>query len=341
MSENKTKENNNSEENKDDYLEALNNYYKFKSIYENDFNKEKTKITNNSTLSWKEKRREFNLLKKKCINCKRPVGTLFTNSYNEKEFSRVLKIICGDIQNPCSLNVIINIGYFDYIPNNILQDETDIEKAKVSIIKDKNNLLFGYITTEQALANFETLKEEITQITSSLEITSNLFNQIVDNEEKKNLLKKTQLECYKLMDEIKKIVKEYSNTNNTLLIQDAVSIYVNRLTPKLKEVISLKYITNRIDYLEEDSTYHLMQEKYNIQSMEYNYGKLSLEKYHLGLGKEKGNEENKIDVFNIGNSTKNKSNIVVDDTDNDFFVQPNNADIFDNLTDSSKKSSNL
>jgi hypothetical protein len=316
MSEIKTTENNNSEENKDDYLEALNNYYKLKSTYENDFNKEKNKITNNSNLSWKEKRREFKLLKKKCINCKRPVGTLFTNYYNEKDFSRVLKVICGDIQNPCLLNIIINIGYYDYIPEIILLDEKDIEEAKVSIIKDKNNLLFGYITTEQALANFEKFKQEITGITSSLEIVNNLFNDVIDNQEKKDLFKKNQLECFNLIDEIKKIIKEYNNTNNTLLIQDAVSIYVNKLTPKLKQVTSLKYITNRVDYIEEDSSYHLIQEKYNVQSLEYNYGKVEVIKYNLGLGKEKSSEENKLYISDNTKSTKNNT-----DSDNDVFFQ--------------------
>ena len=76
----------------------------------------------------------------RCVNCKRPVGSLFSNTYDEKDFTRVLKAICGDLQNPCPLNIVINTGYFELIPNSIETDEKDIEKAKVSVIKDKNNL---------------------------------------------------------------------------------------------------------------------------------------------------------------------------------------------------------
>ena len=104
-------------EKKKDYLESLNNYYKLKAMYENSFDKEKTNIINNNSLSWKEKKIEFKNYKPKCINCKRPVGTIFSRTYDEKEFSRVLKAVCGDIQDPCSLNITLNIGYYDFIQN--------------------------------------------------------------------------------------------------------------------------------------------------------------------------------------------------------------------------------
>ena len=39
--------------NERDFLDALNNYYKFKSNYEDSFQKEKTNIINNTNLSWK------------------------------------------------------------------------------------------------------------------------------------------------------------------------------------------------------------------------------------------------------------------------------------------------
>lgn len=145
--------------------------------------------------------------------------------------------------------------------DNILKDEKDIEAAKVSIIKDKNNLLFNYITTEQAIQNFEHFKNEIKDIASSLEVTNELFINNTDNPKKIEDIKKLQLDVFNLIKEIKGIVKEFSETNNTLLIQDAVSIYVKRLNPKLNKLISMKYLTNRVDFDEDDATYHLIQEK--------------------------------------------------------------------------------
>lgn len=329
-----------------DYLEALNSYYKLKFNYENEFNKDKNKIINNETLSWKEKRREFNALKKKCVNCKRPIGTVFSNTYDNKIFTRVLKAMCGDLQNPCPLNITIHTGYFDLLPKTILSDEKDIEMTKVSIIKDKNNLLFNYITTEEALANFEHFKTEIKDITSSLEISNELFINITDNPKKIEIFKKLQLDIYSLINEIKVIIDEFSKTNNTLLIQDAVNIYVNRLTIKLKQLVSMKYTTNRVDFEEHDATYHLIQEKYNIQLFEYNYGKNEVVKYNIGLGTVSKNNENVINIntINVNTSNINATNINTNkqlktdnDSDNDFFNQnvinnnSNSGELFSSL----------
>jgi hypothetical protein len=223
--------------------------------------------------------------------------------------------------------------------DNILKDEKDIDAAKISVIKDKNNLLFNYITTEQAIQNFEHFKNEIKDITSSLEITNELFISITDNPKKIEDNKKLQLDVYNLIKEIKGIVKEFSETNNTLLIHDAVSIYVKRLNPKLNKLISMKYMTNRVDFDENDATYHLIQEKNNIQSLEYNYGKTKVIKYNIGLGEnkrepsiseigkalKKSKGKSNVDIDNVNISIQNKPELESDnDNDIGFFNQNNN-----------------
>ena len=86
----------------------LNDYYKLKNNYENEILKEKKKIIKNQELSWKEKRNEFKSFKPKCINCKRPVGTIFSIKYNTEVEFRELKAICGSRTDPCNLNININ-----------------------------------------------------------------------------------------------------------------------------------------------------------------------------------------------------------------------------------------
>jgi len=293
--------NNNNEKHisdKRDFLEALNNYYRLKNNYESSLDKEKNTIIQNSNLSWKEKRLEFKNYKPKCINCKRPVGTLFSRTYDEKEYTRILKAMCGDLQNPCNLNITLNIGYIDTIPNIIKEDEKDIEDAKLSIIKDKNNLLFGYITTEEALENFDKLKKDIVDITNSLESIQKLWINISDNKEKEDLLKKTQEESYLIINNIKTIVNEYDHTGNHNLINDAVNIYVNQLIPKLKVIMDLKYNVNFVEFIEEENSYHLIQQKLSIQNLEFDYSKSRIIHYDIGITN-KSNTNEKI-VMNIG-----------------------------------------
>jgi hypothetical protein len=269
-----------------DYLDALNNYYKLKTNYENSYNKEKTNIINNNNLSLKEKRTEYKNYKPKCINCKRPVGTLFTRSYDEKEFNRILRAVCGDIQDPCSLNITLNNGYFDTIPNIIKIDEKDIDNLKISLIKDKNNLLFGYITTEKALENFEKIKSDIIDIASSLESIQKLWMNINDNKERKTNLKKKQEEAYIIIDNIKKLINDSSKTNNTSFINDAVTIYVNQLNPILKQIIDLKYKVNRVDFIEEENIYRLVQQENSIVNLEFDYGNPEIITYNIGMTNE-------------------------------------------------------
>ena len=136
--------------------EALNEFYKLKSKYESDFNKDKQKIIKNKFFSWKEKKQEFKQLKPKCINCRRPVGTIFSVKHigKENDDSRELKAICGSLSEPCNLNITINPGVTYNIMNHIKELEKDNEDYKNEIIEYKNKLLFGYTTTEAAIAYF-------------------------------------------------------------------------------------------------------------------------------------------------------------------------------------------
>ena len=55
----------------------------------------------------------------KCVNCKRPSkkGTIFSIVYHPSDDKtdayRTFKAICGDLADPCNLNIEINIGQRD------------------------------------------------------------------------------------------------------------------------------------------------------------------------------------------------------------------------------------
>jgi hypothetical protein len=271
-----------SNDEKRDFNDALNNFYKLKASYESSFEKEKHDLIMNKNLSFKEKKKEFKNYKAKCINCKRPVGTLFSRKYNN-EFNNVLKCICGDFQNPCNLNITLDIGFFETIPNVIKVDEKDINLLKLDLIKDKNNLLFEYITTDNALKNFDLIKKEIISISSTLEIAQELWLNITNNTFKKKELKKKQEECYIIVDNIKKILNDYNENNNIILVNDVVNIYVKQLVPKLKEIMLLRYSVNQVEYIEEENVYKLIQLENSIQSIEYDYGEPKIISYNIGF----------------------------------------------------------
>ena len=69
--------------------------------------------------------------------------------------------MCGDRSNPCPLKFDINTSYVAIMTDFINDDEHEISEYKKQIIVDKNDLLFGYITAEQAVAKFDSVKESI------------------------------------------------------------------------------------------------------------------------------------------------------------------------------------
>ena len=149
-----------------DLKDALNEYFKLKLKYEDKIMENKQKIIKNKRLSNREKRVEYLKLKPKCINCGRPGGTKFQNIYfpsDDKEDShRQYSATCGVISDPCNLQIKINVGNVELLPNLLDEMQSGIKSLKDEVIDDKNKLLFGYLSTEDVLTKFDDLKEQIT-----------------------------------------------------------------------------------------------------------------------------------------------------------------------------------
>ena len=253
---------------------ALNEYFKLKNKYESDITKNKKTIMNNITLSNKEKRLEYLKLKPKCINCKRPGGTIFTIKhfpYKEKENSeyREFRARCGIIANPCNLNITIQTGIYNSLPEIIHEIEGNIKESKNEIIDSKNKLLFGFITTETALKNFDDEKEIVESYTSLLEDYLSTYIKITDNVEKKIELDESLEKSYELIQNIKQSIQKFNETENTQFVKDAVDIYINILLPLLRKIMALKYRQSIVYYNTDDNKYHLIQNKNTIKSLEY------------------------------------------------------------------------
>ena len=119
------------------YLEQLNEYYKLKKNYEESIENQKNIILYGQQykkLSIREKRYEYQKIKHKCINCKRPVGSVFSVKYDNENMTRVLTAKCGDKVNPCPFNIIIQLGYFENYSIVIKEIEDLIKHDKNQII---------------------------------------------------------------------------------------------------------------------------------------------------------------------------------------------------------------
>lgn len=250
--------------------DALNEYFRLKEKFENDNKANKKKIINNTTLSKREKRAEYLKLKPKCINCKRPskIGTVFSITFhpsNENQDAyRTFKVVCGNLADPCNLNIEINLGQVDSLDELMKNIRNEINEVKNIIINNKNKLLFGLITTETAIEEFDSNKNYITDLTSIYETYLDKWNSIVDNEQKKIELEESEIQAYNFIGQIKDCIIKMKENDDTQFAVDAANIYHKTLEPLLKKIRQLKYSENLVFNDDSENVCKLIQKKYNV-----------------------------------------------------------------------------
>ena len=221
--------------------DAMSIFYKLKARYEKEGDKIKQKLINRDDLTMAEKRDLFQTQKRKCINCKKPVGTIF--KVDEKQ----LVALCGASQNPegeippCNLNI--------------------------KIIKVKYNLLFKYASEEETVTEFEKEREEFDKTTTLFDLYKTKLIQITSLLEKRERISLTDLQIFEFIKEIKENVEESIQSGNPQLLKDGVELYIHRLLDILKENSNLKYSYQAIEN-QEDGTFRLVQKPYTQSETE-------------------------------------------------------------------------
>lgn len=253
----------------------INEYYRLKSKYDTDNEKNKKKIINNKMLSIKEKKAEFKQLKPKCVNCGKPGGTTFASIISKETDGgkfRELRAFCKAVE-PCGLSINIAVGNFENIRSVLKTIDDEIYTAKNEIINDKNKLLFGLTTTENVLENFDLQKESIRDYTSLLENYLQIYIKITDDPERKEKLDVELEKSYLHIQSIKEALRRFNETNGIEFVKSAVEIYQNQLRPILNEVLKLKYRENTVVFDENNNSYHLVQRNYSMKDLEINNDK--------------------------------------------------------------------
>lgn len=251
-------------------IEAINEFYRLKDKYETSYYEKYVKPIVNSKKTKREKRVAFSKLpKNECINCKRNVGTIFTVNYYKPEFSRKFIAKCGDFQDPCPLDIQINYALRETFSKYIRSELDIIDSLKLEIIKEKNNALFF---NKDVIKTFEAITSELTVDTelAGKAIETNILKN--DNPEKHALLRQTIDEFGKgFIIPFKQMVQEFKETNNELILNQAVNFYVNEMMPKLKDIQELKYEVNFVEYDPNDKLYRLIQRPNSLESYEYGF----------------------------------------------------------------------
>jgi len=224
------------------YIDALNEYFKLKQEYETK-KRDMIKKAFKKEPSRKLGRLAALSVKPQCINCKRPVGTIFSRTESDKYTA-----ICGDTGNPCNLNIKIYNGKTINLPYILKIYQEEIEDIKDTIIRQKLDTLFSYVTEEKSVTLF---KKELDTYNANSKIYKDLlekYHELYDNKDTAELVQKKTDTIYGLIDKVRDLLKEYEKTENTSILKTAMTIQVNELYP---EVRNLRLLKNEIVELNE------------------------------------------------------------------------------------------
>jgi hypothetical protein len=250
-------------------IEAINEFYRLKNKYETEYyTKYVDEIVKKRKISNKAKRLLFSKLPKPaCINCKKHVGTIFTIKNDTKEYVRKFIAKCGDLNNPCPLEIQINYALREQLYNSIIDGSKGIEAIKLDIIKEKNKALFF---NEDVVSEFEKLTSDLKLNTElvGFSIETNILRNY--NPEKYALIKKNIDEFGKsCIVPFKQLISDYMDTKDETVLNESVNFYVAEMVPKLKKIQEMKYSVNFVEYNRDDDTYKLIQYPNSLEDGEF------------------------------------------------------------------------
>lgn len=239
---------------------AINKYYKLKHDYIISIQKAVKKIRDNNLLSVTEKQDKFREFKEKCVICGKSGGTIF------KQENDVLIAQCGNIDNPCKLNIRIQRAKYEDISTEILNENNIINDKKTEIILTKLNFLFGFSNETKTIELFNRYKSELVEEVKNYQKINRKYFDIVENLSNKEEIKKLNLALFSLIQNMKDLIKNFNETGENQFLKDAGELYVSHIVKTVKELQALKY---KIQYVyTENNDHHLIQETYTPAEMQ-------------------------------------------------------------------------
>jgi len=250
-------------ENHADFMESLNTYFEMKTEYQRKLYEMKKQVFNKAK-SKKAAKKMMAELKPKCINCNRPVGSLFSNE------GRNYLARCGDAKNPCNLDIKIFAGEFGLLDHLLKSFQEDIQDKKQAIIKQKLDTLFNYIGEREAISLFKQQLEEYTEVNMFLKELVDEYTVLNFNEERKEKVQKKLQHIGAIQERFNDLIEKYNESDNRELLKDAMTVYVNDIKPEMENLQIMKYETMEIN--KEGSNYVMFQKEYRLDKLDFTFG---------------------------------------------------------------------
>ena len=243
-----------------EYQQNLDKFYKLKKKSYDKIARDKQKLLSDTSLSRKEKRLKFNETSLICINCKSKGGTIFESN---KDYFRVT---CGNTSSPCNININFSRQKSNLLNDLIIYYIKVISDLKEKIIKIKLDYILDFISEEDSIVQFNTIKKELNDnyelyrqlLESYVKITNNIVNQ--EEIDKKIKLKQN------IILEIKNHIDKYNFNKNISEITEIIEVYTGDLSNILDDLRKLQY---KYCYIHSENNEHvLFKDNYSLKDLE-------------------------------------------------------------------------
>jgi hypothetical protein len=205
-------------------------------------------------------------LKPKCIECGRPVGTVF------KKDGRNYIARCGDSKNPCSLDIDLFTGEYTQIADMLSYYERLTEIIKEKIMLDKLKVLFHHITEKEGVELFKTNLDLYTEEKMHMTSLKKEYDDLYFDEERQDKVEDKLRKIQDIHQRIKALFDKASAEASETIVADAMTIYVEELMPEIENLQLIKYDTRELLVDTEKGSAELFQVPWRIQDIEYTFG---------------------------------------------------------------------
>lgn len=243
------------------FQETFDQYYKLKNKYDKTIGKEVAKISTQN-ISGREKAEKFKSFKRKCINCGREGGTIFTH----KDTFLIAK--CGNSEQPCNLDIKLDRAINENINSKMSNLSTRIISEKQKAVNLKLDYLFNFKDREDTTKIYETLKKDVISTISEFKKIDEKYNTIVNNKSKESTLKDKEKQLFNYIKELKSLISSYEESGDVNYINNSIEIYNNIIKPLVSEIQNLKYEINYVYFDEREGVYCLVQENIKPSNLE-------------------------------------------------------------------------
>ena len=232
----------------DDYVLALNSYFRMKNIYEEDL---------------REKLRDKKKTKPKCKGCEKAVGMIFSCANNKYQAR------CGG-NPPCDWSIVLHRGSFQHRDDVLYAYYEDVEDMKEKIIKQKMSTLFRHTGEKKAAELFQ---QEMKAYETAKEFLDDMLakhDELYHHIPKYEKIQEFQKKIYLLLERVQNALREGR-------IEEAAEIQFKEIMPLSR---AIQYIQYEVMYVDFDGIeFSLVQDEVSNIKKEVNLGEApSIEK---------------------------------------------------------------